>query len=363
MPKKIRGNQIKEKAGAGVIKKRAAVKQKPWWTQRRWIGSMVGGIAVVVLIAAGVVWGPALFSTGKETPQVISFTMASETVAEDECPVFNFEVANCSAITITQDGEIITEVEITVPPGTPAASLQPRHGEVYALTETQPGVETHYSPGVYPVIYKGCSSGRPATILWKFKGTGTEKVGSAVLEVSSLDGQVVKTEVTYNIVSSSERPSDQHAVIIAPDCAKQGASSTVESQINYFGVENPQEMVEEGWQPKFGFSASGASALNIKQGDEDVFSIALIVLIVRERRSVSLPWQGEAYALTENQPGVEPRYCPSIYPVGYKGNSNGKPSKIKWGGVGDENKPEPFATITVCSLSGDVFTEVLPFFV
>lgn len=86
--------------------------------------------------------------------QVVSFSVDRKIVAGDECPVINFEVANAKSIIITWDGEKVMEIEATVP-GTPSASLQPRHGQVYALTETQPGVEPHYSPGIYPAGFNG----------------------------------------------------------------------------------------------------------------------------------------------------------------------------------------------------------------
>lgn len=274
----------KSKRGSGVVlrskgersegrkskTKKAAVKQEPWWTQLRWIGSIVGGIAVVALIVAGVVLGPALFSTGRETPRVISFTLASETVAEDECPVFNFEVANAKRITITQGDEIITDIEITVP-GTPAAYRQSRQGEVYALTETQPGVETHYSPGVYPVIYKGSTTGRPATIIHKEPKEGGEESGSAVLEIIPWGGQVVKAGVAYKIVPASKRPSDQHAVITAPDCVEQDASSTVETKINYFRLKN--QIMEPDESPWFEFWVENTGMVKIMEGDVCVFYI------------------------------------------------------------------------------------------
>ena len=341
-----------ERSGGRKSKTRkAAVKRKPWWQQPRWIGSVAGGIAVVVLILAGVVWGPALFSTGKETPQIISFTLASEMVAEDECPVFNFEVANCSAITITQDGEKIMEVEITGT-GTPAASFQPRQGEVYALTETQPGVETHYCPGVYPVIYQGSPSGRPATIIHKEPGEG----GSAVLEVRSWDRQIVKAEAAYKIVPASERPSDQRPVITAPDCTGQDTSSTVESKINYFRLKN--QTMEPDESPVFEFSVENAGMMKIEQGGECVFYIQAI--IPGAAGASHQPRHGEAYALTEDQPGVETRYCPGIFPVGFKGASNGKPSKTIWE-FGDESDEEPSAKIIICSPKGDLLTDLVPF--
>ena len=291
-------------------------------------------------------------------PQVVSFTAASDNVAEDECPVFNFEVDNCSAITITQDGEKIMEIEITGT-GTPAASLQSRHGQAYALTETQPGVETHYCPGVYPIGFKGASNGKPSKTIWKFGET--KKDGSAEIEVRSWDGQVAKAEVAYNIVPAWERPSDQRPVITAPDCAKQDDSETIEPEIKSFTVKNPTVEIDEPLE--FEFEVNNASMVKIEQGDEDVFVIAVIVLIVRERRHVfHQPRQGEAYALTENQPGVEPRYCPGIYPVGFKGASNGKPSKTIWE-FGDNSEQEASASITVCSPSGHALTDVLPFFV
>ncbi|MBN2463232.1 MAG: hypothetical protein JXB43_06485 [Dehalococcoidia bacterium] len=336
------------------LRKKKVVPKPPWWQQPRWIGSIVGCIAVVALIVAGVVWGPALFSTGKETSQVISFTLASETVAEDECPVFNFEVANAKRITITQDDEIIMDIEITVP-GTPAAYHQPWQGEVYALTETQPGVETHYCPGVYPVIYEGASSGRPSTIIHKEPEEGGEEGGSAVLEVISLNGQVVKAEVAYNIVQASERSSDQHAFITAPDCVEQDASSTAEPKINYFRFKNQTMELDE---PEFEFSVEDAGMVKITEGKEVVFYIQATTL--GAAGASRQPWQGQAYALTETQPGVETHYCQGIFPVGFKGASNGKPSKEIWK-FGDTSGEEPSASIIVCLPSGDVLTEVLPF--
>jgi len=353
----------KSKKGSGVVlaskgqksegrkskTKKAAVKQEPWWAQPRWIGSIVGGIAVVALIVVGVVWGPALFSTGRETPRVISFTLASETVAEDECPVFNFEVANAKRITITQDDEVVMDIEITVT-GASAAYHQPRQGEAYALTETQPGVETHYSPGVFPIGFKGASNGKP--LIWEFGDGSDEKGGSAVLEVSSWDGQVVKAEVTYNIVPASERPSDQRPVITAPDCVKQDASSTADAKINYFRLKN--QTMEPSEQPEFEFWVENTGMMKIMEGDECVFYIQATT-----PGAAHQPRQGEAYALTETQPGVETHYSPGIYPVGFKGASNGKPTKEIWK-FGDKGDKEPSATIIVCSPKVEL-TDVVPF--
>jgi hypothetical protein len=285
-------------------------------------------------------------------PQVISFTAASDTIAEGECPVVNFEVANCSAITILQDGEIITEIEITgssIP-----AAFQPQDGAAYALTETRPGADTHYCPGIYPVGFKGASNGKPSKVR---SDSGEEIMGTSVeMQARSQDGAVTTSKVACKIVPSGERPSGQHTVITAPECVKQDTTAAIEPKISYFRIKD--QAANKFDPPVFEFSVSDAGMMQITQDNEVVFYIQSFPL---DTSSSLNPRYGAAYALTESQTGVEPHYCPGIYPVGYKGNSNGKPSKTMWK-FGDTNEPGPSAGIEVCSPSGDVLTEMLPFF-
>jgi hypothetical protein len=314
----------------------------------------------IMVVLLSVVWmlpacAPA--AAPADAPQVISFTAASDTIAEGECPVVNFEVAGCSAITILQDGEIITEIEIT--DSSIPAAFQPRQGEAYALTESQTGVETHYCPGVYPVIYQGSPSGRPATIINKGH-TEPKAETSFEIQVRSQDGQVATSKVACKIVPApaTEQMSDQRTnlIITPPDCISQDTTAAIEAKINYFRIKD--QAANKFDPPVFEFSVSDAGMMQITQNNETVFYIQS--LLPDTSGSSFQPRQGEAYALTENQAGVDTHYCPGIFPVGFKGASNGKPSKTMWK-FGD-NEPGPSAGIEVCSPSGDVLKEVLPFF-
>jgi hypothetical protein len=288
-------------------------------------------------------------------PQVISFTAASDTIAEGECPVVKFEVANCSAITILQDGEIITEIEITgssIP-----AAFQPRDGAAYALNETRPGIETNYCPGVYPVIYQGSSSGRPSRII---NQGHTEPITETSFEtqVRSQDGAVTTSKVACKIVPATEQMSDQRTtlLIIPPDCVSQDATAAIAAKINYFRIKD--QAANKFDPPVFEFSVSDAGMMQITQDNEVVFYIQSFPL---DTSSSFNPSDGAVYALTEDQNGVDTNYCPGVYPIGFKGASNGKPGKTVWK-FGDKNEPGPSAEIKVCSPSGDVLTEMLPFF-
>jgi len=287
-------------------------------------------------------------------PQVISFTAASDTIAEDECPVVNFEVANCSAITILQDGEIITEIEI-IDSSIPAA-FQPREGAAYALTETQPGVEMYYCPGIFPVGFKGASNGKPSKVR---PDSGEEIMDTSVeIQARSLDGAITTSKVACKIVPATEQMSDQRTnlIIIPPDCISQDTTADMEAKINYFRIKD--QAANKFDPPVFEFSVSDAGMMQITQDNEVVFYIQSFLL---STSSSFNPRDGAAYALTENQAGVDTHYSPGIFPVGFKGASNGKPSKTVWK-FGDTNEPGPSAGIEVCSPSGDVVTDLLPFF-
>jgi len=93
-------------------------------------------------------------------PQMTSFKMASQFVGEDQAPVFLWEAANASSVTITQYGEVVYHIE-AVPDTESGTLLTPLHDKAYASTTSENGVRQPYSPGIYPVGYKGNSNGKP----------------------------------------------------------------------------------------------------------------------------------------------------------------------------------------------------------
>ncbi len=280
-------------------------------------------------------------------PSITSFTVASESVSADECTVFYFEVSDCSYISITQDGEKVMEVEAAVP-GSPATLLPAKQGVAYALPENQPGTKNHYSPGVFPIGFKGASNGKPSKTIWKFGET--EENGSAEIEVHSWDGQVTKAQVKYSIVPASERPSDRWPVITAPDCAAQDASATIKPEVKSFTVKN-SPLIEDD-SPQFNFEVNNANVVKIKQDGEVVFWVQATspsspVAFLPHRRGV-------AYALPMNQPGMDAPCSQGVYPVIFKGTTTGRPATIIW--KFDETDIENAADIEVCSTGG---TEVI----
>ncbi|HEX7364648.1 MAG TPA: hypothetical protein VF366_05740 [Dehalococcoidia bacterium] len=287
-------------------------------------------------------------------PSIASFTIASENVSADESPIFYFEVDDCSSITITQDGEKVMEIEAAVP-GSSATFLPSRHGVAYAIPEEQPGAKTHYSPGVYPIGFKGASNGKPSKIISKFGGTQRE--GSAEIEVRSWDGQVSKAKVAYTLVSASERTRDQWPDITAPDCASGDGSTNDKPEVGSFAINNPS--MEEGVTPEFAFSVNNASMVKIRQDGEVVFYI--------QATSTSSPAafhpqrHGAAYALPMNQTGTDAPYCQGVYPVIFKGTSTGRPPTIAWKFGDTEN--EGSAEIEACSPGGDVAIAMVDYIV
>ena len=283
-------------------------------------------------------------------PSIVSFTVASENVSADESPVFYFDVANCSSITIMQEGEKVMEIEAAVP-GNPAAFLPDKHGVAYALPENLPGTKTHYPQGVYPIGFKGASNGKPSKVVLE---PGDLDIGGlAEMEVRSQDGQVATQQVAYKWVPTSQ-PSP---VITAPDCPQQDASATVKSEINYFRVKN--QTVAKGQTPEFEFSVNGTDMMKIVQDGATVFYFQTINPVGPTASLNS--GNGEVYALTENQPGVSTNYSQGVYPVIFKGTSTGRPATIisDFGKAGEEGGS---AALEACSPRGEVQIAILTFF-
>jgi hypothetical protein len=287
-------------------------------------------------------------------PSITSFTVASENVSEDECPVFYFEVADCSYVSITQDGEKVMEVEAMVP-GSPATLLPAKQGVAYALPENLPGTKTHYSQGVYPIGFKGASNGKPSKVVLEPGDLGIDSL--AEIEVRSWDGQVYTAQASYTVVPASERSSDQRLVIAAPDCAPEDASATEKAEIKSFTVKNPTLGPNEA--PQFEFSVANTNMVKIYQSGELVFYVQAFS---PDSPVAFLPHRlGVAYALPENQPGVNTHYCQGVYPAIYRGSSSGRPATIisNFGKTGEEGGS---AALEACSPRGGTQIAILTFF-
>ena len=198
--------------------------------------------AVSLLPACGA--SEATIPTGP--PVIKSFTVEDETIEPGESPWFEFEVENARAITIRQGGEVVFEIEATFPPGTEGAFREPLGNVAYALPAGGSEPSHPYPAGIYPVIYKGATSGRAATCVWNPDDEEEEEVDGD-LEVRSWDGQVVREEVTFYSVGP---------VIIT------------EIRINGFDV--PAEL-RVGEAPEIEIDVTGAREIVVEQDGEVVF--------------------------------------------------------------------------------------------
>jgi hypothetical protein len=142
--------------------------------------SILALILVLLIAEASLLTACGASTSAPAGPPVIrSFTVEKQTVELGESPVFLFEVENASAITITQDGEVVFQIEAT---GTEGTSRQPLGNVAYALTTDGTQPEQPYPAGIYPVIYKGATTGHPVTIIAKDE---EETDIEAVLEATS----------------------------------------------------------------------------------------------------------------------------------------------------------------------------------
>lgn len=198
-------------------------------------------LSLAILLVAALLLFPACKPSESAVPTgppiINSFAVEDDTIEPGEAPWFSFEVANASAITIRQDSEVVFEIEAT---GTEGASLQPLGNVAYALpvTGAQPGHP--YPAGIYPVIYKGATSGHPATCVWKPNGALCKPEGPfncntlgqpeiyAELEARSPDGQVARQELTLTYVPSAA-----------------GETAAGQGRINGFTVKNVEGIVGE----------------------------------------------------------------------------------------------------------------------
>ena len=93
-------------------------------------------------------------------PSVTSFKLASQYAGEDQAPVVLWEAVNASSVAITQYGEVVYHIE-AVPDTESGAFLTPQHDKAYASSTSEYETKQSYSPGIFPVGFKGASNGKP----------------------------------------------------------------------------------------------------------------------------------------------------------------------------------------------------------
>ena len=132
-------------------------------------------------------------------PTINNWSVKNSEIDEGTPPEFEFNVANAAIISIKQGGEFISFVQINNPPlVTSGISLPSLAGEAHASTTGEYEMKQPYSPGVYPVIYQGSSSGRPQTIAL---GPGENfTTDFAEITVCSPTGHTATARVNFNIV-------------------------------------------------------------------------------------------------------------------------------------------------------------------
>jgi hypothetical protein len=137
-------------------------------------------------------------------PVIEDWTVKNSELEDGIAPEFEFKVTNPAIISIKQGGEFISFVQINNPPlVTSGISLPSLSGEAYASSTGEYEVKRPYSPGVYPVIYQGSSSGRPATIAWKF-GEKFREI-TAEITVCSPTGDMATATVKFTIMRVKEQ--------------------------------------------------------------------------------------------------------------------------------------------------------------
>ncbi|GEM_PF-4994425 len=136
-------------------------------------------------------------------PTINRWAVKNPVIKDGEAPQLEFEVTNPHIISIRHGDEYISIIKIISSMPTQSLSLPPFTDEAHASTTNDKEVKQPYSPGVYPVIYQGSSSGRPATIIWKFGEKSRED--SAEITVCSPTGDIVSATVTFTIMRVEEQ--------------------------------------------------------------------------------------------------------------------------------------------------------------
>jgi hypothetical protein len=286
-------------------------------------------------------------------PRVTSFKIANENIAPGDVPLFTWEAANASAVTITQDGEEVYHIE-AMPDSSAVTSFNPLHGQVYASSTDEKEVGQLFSPGVYPIGFKGASNGKPSKIISDFGDNFTVQ-GSAEIKALSLDGLVTAKRVTFfNLVAEGQGSSPPQ--ITAPPCASPGLSEPIIPLINNWSMKDGE--IDEGTEPQFEFQVTNPGTISITQGGKLISYVQ--VINPPTTGSSSLPsLSGEAHASISGDYDVKQPYSPGVYPVIYQGSSSGRPATI----ISDlsENFTKDFAEITVCSPTGHKATATVNF--
>jgi hypothetical protein len=348
-------------------------------------------------------------------PSVTSFKLASQYASEDQAPLFTWEAANASSVTITQYGEVVYHIE-AVPDTESSAFLSPLHDKAYASSASEYEMKQPYNPGIYPVGFKGASNGKPlyasttskdfwtqkgnvwrcnyegasnfgdkgwwdshcyyidlaqqhsfvtlggdVRSIWKFgdtkEGEHQAIVTDAVMDVLSPDGQLVTTEIPVAVVQEGDplAPPAQ-PLITPPPCVRAGSSTPIIPVIKRWAVRNP--VVQDGEAPQFEFEVTNPHIISIRHGDEYISSVEIINPPLTS--SISLPsFIDKVQASTTSEYEYKQPYSPGIFPVGFGGNDNNKPSKIAWK-FGEKSR-EDSAEITVCSPTGDIVSATVTF--
>jgi len=286
-------------------------------------------------------------------PQVKSFKIVNENVAPGDLPLFTWEAANASAVTITQDGEEVFHIE-SVPDSAAGASFNPLQSRVFASTVDEGGPWQPYSPGIYPVGFKGASNGKPTKVISDFGDNFTVQA-SAEIKALSDDGQGTGTKVTFfNFVAEGQGSSPPQ--ITAPPCASPGASEPIIPSINSWSVKNGE--IDEGTAPQYEFNVTNAAIISINQGGK-LISYTEIVNPPSSGTSSLPSLTAEAYASATGEYEMKLPCSPGVYPVIYQGSSSGRPQTIALGP--GENFTTDFAEITVCSPTGHTATATVKF--
>jgi hypothetical protein len=211
------------------------------------------------------------------------------------------------------------------------------------------------------------SLGGDVRSIWKFGGAKEgehQAIGTdAVVDVRSPDGQVTTAKAAFNFVPGGEGITEVIFAITPSPCVRPISSIPIIPVIKRWAVRNP--VVQDGEAPRFEFEVTNPHIISIRHGDEYISCVTINPFrqqtLESEDPSFLRSLSSEVHASTTNDKEFKQPYSPGIYPAGFNGGTNGKPSKVAW--KFGEKSMEDSAEITVCSPSGDVAMATVRFVV
>jgi hypothetical protein len=352
--------------------------------------SFISVLALMLLVILVLAPGSACDQGAKQSqvpsgpPRIVSFKVASENIAPDEAPLFNWEVFNASEVTITQDGVEIYHIE-ALPDSNAGALLMPLHDRAYASSTSEYEVKQSYIPGVFPSNFVGAATGKPShtvpenwiepelrhdsssisneAMIESLQNDIIKKQpGSAEITALSLEGQVTTSEVVFNFVPGGEGITEVLFDITPPPCVSPGSSTPLIPGIKRWAVKNP--VVQDGEAPQFEFEVTNPHIISTavfypkKKISEYASCVEIFNLPVTSSMSLP-PFTEKVHASTNSENEVTQPYSPGVYPVIYQGSSSGRPATIIW--EFGEKSMEVSAEITVCSPTGDIVSATVTF--